>query len=157
MKKKILCMMMLAVCMLLMAGCGEKDKFASAQADVMNLTQQALDIKVPHQKLRYDDKGKPLPEDIEAAKKGIADAEEQHQKIQDEIDSKLKEMEGYANKEATLKPQLVRIRQQVTEKDNEWKQGASSYKSILKMVEESSGHQKIYDPYVANHALKWSK
>lgn len=39
MKKKILCMMMLAVCMLLMAGCGEKDKFASAQADVMNLTQ----------------------------------------------------------------------------------------------------------------------
>lgn len=157
MKKKILCMMVLACFMLLMAGCGEKDKFASAQADVMKLTQQADDVDIPHHNIQRDANGKPVPEDIEAAKKGIADAEEQHQKIMDEIDGKLKEMEGYANKEATLKPQLEHIRQQVTEKDKEWKQGASSSKSILKMVEESGGYKKIYDPYVANHALKWSK
>ncbi len=157
MKKKVLCMMVLACFMLLMAGCGEKDKFASAQADVMNLTKQADEIEVPKHKIRHGDDLKPLKEDVDAEYALIKETEDKHQKVMDEIDNKLKEMEGYANKEATLKPQLVRIRQQVTEKDKEWKQGISEQKAILKMSAESGGKQKIYDPYVANGVLKWSK
>ncbi len=157
MKKKVLCMMVLACFMLLMAGCGEKDKFASAQADVMKLTKQADEINTPNRKLHYDADGKRSKEDIETVTQDIKEAEDEHQKVMDEIDGKLKEMEGYANKEATLKPQLEHIRQQVTEKDKEWKQGISEQKAILKMSAESGGKQKIYDPYVANHALKWSK
>lgn len=138
---------LLSLCMLLLAGCGEKEGFDKAHAEVIKLTDQAQAITTKNIKVRSNSDFTPNKDDIKAVEDNIAETEKQHQAVMDQINAKLDEMQGYADKEASLAPQLERIRQEVKMKNDQWQAGINEVKAITKMQKESVGKAPIYDPF----------
>lgn len=139
---------LLSLCMLLLAGCGEKESFDKAHAEVIKLSDQAQAIdRNKDLKIRSNDDLTPNKEDIKAVEDDLAATEKKHQAVMDQINAKLDEMQGYADKEASLAPQLARIRQEVKMKNDQWQAGMNEIKAITKMKKESGGKAPIYDPF----------
>ncbi len=116
---------LLAVAMVVLAGCGEKDKFAKAQTEVMQLAKQAdaLDITSAMKNARDKDGAK---QDLEA----VANVKKQHQQIMDQIQTKFNEMEGYAKSEPTLGPTLENLKTEIEQQDKSWNQGMNETEYI---------------------------
>jgi rubrerythrin len=148
MKKARICFIaILTLCMFLLAGCGEKDKFDKDHAEVIKLMEQAKAVDTKDIKIRTNDDLTMNQDDIKAVEEDIADTEKRHQAIIDQVNEKLKEMQGYADKEASLAPQLENIKKEVKEQDKQWHEGINEVKAITDMQKHSKGAAPTYDPY----------
>lgn len=137
----------LTLCTLLLSGCGEKDKFDKDHAEVIKLMEQAKAVQTKDLKIRDNDDLTADQDDVKAVEADIADTEKRHQDIIDQVNAKLQEMQGYADKEASLAPRLENIKKEVKEQDQQWHDGLNEYKAITDIQKHSAGAKPTYDPF----------
>ena len=137
----------LTLCTLLLAGCGEKDKFDKDHDEVIKLMEQAKAVQTKDLKIRDNDDLTANQDDVKAVEADIADTEKRHQDIIDQVNAKLQEMQGYADKEASLSPRLENIKKEVKEQDQQWHDGLNEYKAITDIQKHSAGAKPTYDPF----------
>ena len=137
----------LTLCTLLLSGCGEKDKFDKDHAEVIKLMEQAKAVQTKDLKIRDNDDLTANQDDVKAVEADIADTEKRHQDIIDQVNAKLQEMQGYADKEASLAPRLENIQKEVKERDQQWHDGLNEYKAITDIQKHSAGAKPTYDPF----------
>ena len=146
-KARICAIAILTLCMFLLAGCGEKDKFDKDHAEVIKLMEQAKAVDTKDIKVRTNDNLTMNQDDIKAVEEDIADTEKRHQAIIDQVNAKLQEMQGYADKEASLAPRLENIKKEVKAQDQQWHDGINEQKAVTDIHKHSAGAKPTYDPF----------
>ena len=136
---KFCLILILTLCTLLLSGCGEKDKFDQDHAEVIKLMEQAKAVQTKDLKIRDNDDLTANQDDVKAVEADIADTEKRHATLQ--------EMQGYADKEASLAPRLENIKKEVKEQDQQWHDGLNEYKAITDIQKHSAGAKPTYDPF----------
>lgn len=157
MKTKRFCLVaILMLCVFLIAGCGEKDKFDKAHAEVIQLMEQSKTIKAHDIQIRRNEDWSSNQDDVKAVEDDLVDTEKRHQEIIDKVNAKLEEMQGYADKEASLAPKLEYIKKDVKEQSDQWQAGINELRAINDMHKnDGPGRAPIYDPYKAKGVLHW--
>lgn len=130
---RVIGVMLLALAMVVLAGCGEKDKFAKVQTEVMQLNKQAAAVDVAEVPRSGDRKA-----DGEKKLENIKKAKDEHAQIMNQIQNKITEMEGYVKSEPTLGPTLENVKAQV-EQQNE------TFERVIK-EDEWSANIRLKDP-----------
>ena len=133
-RMKILLLLVTAMCIMLLAGCGEQEKYNTTKNEVLTLMQQAESIEVPDLQ----------PLTMEQANQAYEDAVKKHESVDKQIQDKLKLMEEYAVKETTLNNDLIVLKRNIQEKNDTWNK---IY--IKKMADESAKSTLAPDPWQA--------
>lgn len=137
MKKRSVLVGLLVLCMLILGGCGEKEKFDKAHAEVMQLMKQAVAVKAENVKVRTNKDFTYNAEDLQKQDEAITAAEQKNQEIMDQVNAKLKEMEEYAESDSSLALQLESIKTAVEQREKQWQQGIAERKSIANMLKQA--------------------
>ena len=95
---------------MLLAGCGEQEKYNTTKNEVLTLMQQAESIEVPDLQ----------PLTMEQANQAYEDTVKKHESVDKQIQDKLKLMEEYAVKETTLNNDLIALKRNIQEKNDTW-------------------------------------
>lgn len=109
--------------------------------------EQAKTVQTKDLKIRDNDDLTANQDDVKAVEADIADTEKRHQDIMDQVSAKLQEMQGYADKEASLAPRLENIKKEVKAQDQQWHDGLNEYKAITDIQKHSAGAKPTYDPF----------
>lgn len=125
---RILMMLALTLCIMVLAGCGEEEKYNTAKNEVLTLMDEAYKVEMKNLE--------PLP--YNELDKTYEEAFEKHKAVEDKIQVKLQEMEKLASKELKLNNDLIALKNTVKEKDDEWLKINNNILSIQKMVKKPS-------------------
>ena len=107
---KIFSLVVLSVCMIVLAGCGEEEKYNTAKNEVLTLMDEAYKVEMKN----LD----PLP--YNELDQAYNEALEKHKAVENKIQDKLQEMEKLASKEVKLNNDLIELKKSVKEKNDEW-------------------------------------
>ena len=138
-RMKILLLLVTAMCIMLLAGCGEQEKYNTTKNEVLTLMQQAESIEVPDLQ----------PLTMEQANQAYEDAVKKHESVDKQIQDKLKLMEEYAGKETTLNNDLIVLKRNIQEKNDTWNRITKQQIYIKKMADESAKSTLAPDPWQA--------
>ena len=125
---RILMLLVLAVCVVMLAGCGEEEKYNTAKNEVLTLMDEAYNVEMKD----LD----PIP--YNELDKTYEEAFEKHKAVEDKIQVKLQEMEKLATKEVKLNNDLIALKHAVKEKDDEWLRSNKNAIAIKKMAKSPS-------------------
>ena len=125
---RILMMLALTLCIMVLAGCGEEEKYNTAKNEVLTLMDEAYKVEMKNLE--------PLP--YNELDKTYEEAFEKHKAVEDKIQVKLQEMEKLASKEVKLNNDLIALKNAVKEKDDEWLRINNNILSIQKTVKKPS-------------------
>lgn len=125
---RILMMLALTLCIMVLAGCGEEEKYNTAKNEVLTLMDEAYKVEMKNLE--------PLP--YNELDKTYEEAFEKHKAVEDKIQVKLQEMEKLASKEVKLNNDLIELKNAVKEKDDEWLRINNNILSIQKTVKKPS-------------------
>ena len=124
---RILMMLALTLCIMVLAGCGEEEKYNTAKNEVLTLMDEAYKVEMKNLE--------PLP--YNELDKTYEEAFEKHKAVEDKIQVKLQEMEKLASKEVKLNNDLIALKNAVKEKDDEWLRINNNILSIQKTVKKT--------------------
>ena len=125
---RILMMLALTLCIMVLAGCGEEEKYNTAKNEVLTLMDEAYKVEMKNLE--------PLP--YNELDKTYEEAFGKHKAVEDKIQVKLQEMEKLASKEVKLNNDLIALKNAVKEKDDEWLRINNNILSIQKTVKKPS-------------------
>lgn len=125
---KIFSLVVLSVCMIVLAGCGEEEKYNTAKNEVLTLMDEGYKVEMKNLE--------PLP--YNELDQAYNEAFEKHKAVEDKIQGKLQEMEKLAVKEVKLNNDLIELKRVVKEKDDEWLRINNDILAIQKMVKKPS-------------------
>ena len=125
---RILMMLALTLCIMVLAGCGEEEKYNTAKNEVLTLMDEAYNVKMKN----LD----PLP--YNELDQAYNEALEKHKAVEDKIQVKLEEMEKLASKEVKLNNDLIELKKSVKEKNDEWLNIKNNILAVEKSVKKPS-------------------
>ena len=125
---KIFSLVVLSVCMIVLAGCGEEEKYNTAKNEVLTLMDEGYKVEMKNLE--------PLP--YNELDQAYNEAFEKHKAVEDKIQGKLQEMEKLAVKEVKLNNDLIELKRVVKEKDDEWLRINNDILAVQKMVKKPS-------------------
>ena len=125
---RILMLLILAMCVMMLAGCGEEEKYNTAKNEVLTLMDEAYNVKMKN----LD----PLP--YNELDQAYNEALEKHKAVEDKIQVKLQEMEKLAAKEVKLNNDLIELKKSVKEKNDEWLNIKNNILAVEKTVKKPS-------------------
>ena len=121
-------LLVLAMCLVMLAGCGEEEKYNTAKNEVLTLMDEGYKVEMKNLE--------PLP--YNELDQAYNEAFEKHKAVEDKIQSKLQEMEKLASKEVKLNNDLIELKRVVKEKDDEWLRINNNILAIQKTVKKPS-------------------
>ena len=125
---RILMMLALTLCIMVLAGCGEEEKYNTAKNEVLTLMDEAYKVEMKNLE--------PLP--YNELDKTYEEAFEKHKAVEDKIQVKLQEMEKLASKEVKLNNDLIELKKSVKEKNDEWLNINNNILAVEKTVKKPS-------------------
>lgn len=125
---KIFSLVVLSVCMIVLAGCGEEEKYNTAKNEVLTLMDEAHKVEMKN----LD----PLP--YNELDQAYNEALEKHKDVENKIQDKLQEMEKLASKEVKLNNDLIELKKSVKEKNDEWLNINNNILAVEKTVKKPS-------------------
>lgn len=125
---RILMMLALTLCIMVLAGCGEEEKYNTAKNEVLTLMDEAYKVEMKN----LD----PLP--YNELDQAYNEALEKHKAVENKIQDKLQEMEKLASKEVKLNNDLIELKKSVKEKNDEWLNINNNILAVEKTVKKTS-------------------
>lgn len=125
---RILMMLALTLCIMVLAGCGEEEKYNIAKNEVLTLMDEAYKVEMKN----LD----PLP--YNELDQAYNEALEKHKAVENKIQDKLQEMEKLASKEVKLNNDLIELKKSVKEKNDEWLNINNNILAVEKTVKKPS-------------------
>lgn len=125
---RILMMLALTLCIMVLAGCGEEEKYNTAKNEVLTLMDEAYKVEMKN----LD----PLP--YNELDQAYNEALEKHKAVENQIQDKLQEMEKLASKEVKLNNDLIELKKSVKEKNDEWLNINNNILAVEKTVKKPS-------------------
>ena len=124
---KIFSLVVLSVCMIVLAGCGE-EKYNTAKNEVLTLMDEGYKVEMKNLE--------PLP--YNELDQAYNEALEKHKVVENKIQDKLQEMEKLASKEVKLNNDLIELKKSVKEKNDEWLNINNNILAVEKTVKKPS-------------------
>ena len=125
---RILMMLALTLCIMVLAGCGEEEKYNTAKNEVLTLMDEAYKVEMKN----LD----PLP--YNELDQAYNEALEKHKAVENKIQDKLQEMEKLGSKEVKLNNDLIELKKSVKEKNDEWLNINNNILAVEKTVKKPS-------------------
>ena len=122
---KFFSLVVLSVCMIVLAGCGEEEKYNTAKNEVLTLMDEAYKVEMKNLE--------PLP--YNELDQAYNEALEKHKAVENKIQGKLEKL---ASKELKLNNDLMELKKSVKEKNDEWLNINNNALAIQKMVKKPS-------------------